>query len=173
MSELGQESKQHNERRVFGLDALRAAAIMGVVLAHYFVLLYPHFGDYLGFFGHLGFYGVELFFVLSGFLIGQILLRTGLEIGQPRNLLLFYVRRWFRTLPLFLLFFAVNLLIEFRLRHHSLSTGEIAAARAFRSNLLCQSNHVLWRILEFGDRRMVLSAFSRGAGDWRVPVPKV
>src|SRR5204863_5095522 len=86
--------------RVFGLDLLRAAAIMMVICAHGFVVLYPHFGDALGVFGHGGFYGVELFFVLSGFLIGQILIRRGLALGRAANVAVFYVRRWFRTLPL-------------------------------------------------------------------------
>lgn len=129
-----------SQQRVFGLDALRAAAIIAVVLVHAFPVLYPHFGGVLGFFGHGGFYGVELFFVLSGFLIGQILLRAGPAIGDPRTLLLFYVRRWFRTLPLFLLFLAVNVVIEYRLRHHSLRFGEIAQQglflRSFTSNRL-------------------------------------
>jgi peptidoglycan/LPS O-acetylase OafA/YrhL len=61
--------------RVFGLDFLRAVALMGVVCAHGFVVLYPHLAGVLGIFGHGGFYQVELFFVLSGFLIVQILLR--------------------------------------------------------------------------------------------------
>ena len=77
MNELGQGTAGPVHRRVFGLDALRASAILAVVLAHSFVVLYPHFGDALGFFGHGGFYGVELFFFLIGFLIGQILLRAG------------------------------------------------------------------------------------------------
>lgn len=140
MNNRSQDIPTPAHRRVFGLDALRAAAILAVVLAHSFVVLYPHLGDALGFFGHGGFYGVELFFVLSGFLIGQILLRTGSAIGSPRMLLLFYVRRWFRTLPLFLLFLAVNVAIEYRLRGHRLLPGEIAQhglfLRTFASNRL-------------------------------------
>ena len=135
-----QKTIVHPNRRVFGLDALRAAAILGVVFSHGFVVLYPHFGAPLGFFGHGGFYGVELFFVLSGFLIGQILLRTGPAIEHPRRLLLFYIRRWFRTLPLFLLFLWVNVGIELWLRHHTLKAGAIVQhglfLRTFTSNQL-------------------------------------
>ena len=87
----------HPSDRVFGLDLLRAAAIMMVICAHGFVVLYPHFGQALGLFGHGGFYGVELFFVLSGFLIGQILVRSGNDLGRAGNVAFFYVRRWFRT----------------------------------------------------------------------------
>ena len=105
--------------RVFGLDVLRAAAIMGVVCAHGFVVLYPHLVGVLGIFGHGGFYGVELFFVLSGFLIGQILLRQGTALGHAGNVAVFYVRRWFRTLPLFFLFLAVNVWLEYPFRRSS------------------------------------------------------
>jgi len=110
--------------RVFGLDLLRAAAIMMVICAHGFVVLYPHFGEPLAIFGHGGFYGVELFFVLSGFLIGQILIRNGSGLGRAGNVAFFYVRRWFRTLPLFFLFLIVNIAFERLFRAHPVGFGE-------------------------------------------------
>src|SRR5947207_12604591 len=109
----------HPTARVFGLDLLRAAAITMVICAHGFVVLYPHFGEPLGFFGHGGFYGVELFFVLSGFLIGQILIRAGADLAQGGNVAFFYTRRWFRTLPLFFLFLTVNIVFEYLFRAHA------------------------------------------------------
>ncbi len=48
-----------------------------------------------------GFFGVEAFFVLSGFLIGRILLGTVAADPRPRTLATFLVRRWARTLPLY------------------------------------------------------------------------
>lgn len=54
--------------------------------------------------------GVELFFVLSGFLIGTILIRT-LEEKEHfgwRDLTHFWKRRWFRTLPNYYLILAIN-----------------------------------------------------------------
>lgn len=128
-------TRSHESGRVFGLDLLRAAAIMMVVLAHGFVVLYPHFGEPLGFFGHGGFYGVELFFVLSGFLIGQILLRTGAELGRAGNVAFFYVRRWFRTLPLFFLFLIVNVVSERLFRAHAVGLGEALSHGFFLRNL--------------------------------------
>ena len=121
--------------RVFGLDLLRAAAILMVICAHGFVVLYPHFGEVLGVFGHGGFYGVELFFVLSGFLIGQILIRQGADLGRAGNVAFFYVRRWFRTLPLFFLFLFVNVVFERLLRAHAIGFGEALSHGFFLRNL--------------------------------------
>ena len=121
--------------RVFGLDLLRAAAIMMVICAHAFGVLYPHFGPALGLLGHGGFYGVELFFVLSGFLIGQILIQQGAGLDRAENVAVFYVRRWFRTLPLFFLFLLVNVWLEFQFRGHRVGLGETLSHGFFLRNL--------------------------------------
>jgi peptidoglycan/LPS O-acetylase OafA/YrhL len=105
-------------RRVVGLDFLRCCAIGCVLLAHGLTFLYPHVGGVLlwpGFglslydLGHLGSFGVELFFVLSGFLIGGILLGVGPRLAEGAELLRFYCRRWFRTLPNYYLFLLINI----------------------------------------------------------------
>jgi peptidoglycan/LPS O-acetylase OafA/YrhL len=121
--------------RVFGLDLLRAAAIMSVICAHGFVVLYPCLVGVLGIFGHGGFYGVELFFVLSGFLIGKILIRQGLALGRAANVAVFYVRRWFRTLPLFFLFLGINVWLELQFRQHRVGFSEILSHGFFLRNL--------------------------------------
>lgn len=95
-------------------------------------MLYPHC-PYLGLLGHGGFYGVELFFVLSGFLIGGILLRQGEELRSPAGLGRFYVRRWFRTLPLFWLFIGVNVALEWFLNQRHLGASEILQHTFFLS----------------------------------------
>src|SRR5438045_3036885 len=127
--------RTHPTARVFGLDLLRAAAIMMVICAHGFVVLYPHFGEPLGFFGHGGFYGVELFFVLSGFLIGQILIRTGGGLARAGNVAFFYTRRWFRTLPLFFLFLIINIIFERSFRAHAVNFREGLTHGLFLRNL--------------------------------------
>ncbi|MGI8890492.1 MAG: acyltransferase family protein [Chthoniobacterales bacterium] len=111
--------------RVFGLDCLRALAIGGVLFAHAFGFLYPQMPAWFGLLGHGGFYGVELFFVLSGFLIGRILIRHGAQLGTGETVAVFYIRRWFRTLPLFWLFLLLNVLLETQTKNHQLSLGEI------------------------------------------------
>jgi peptidoglycan/LPS O-acetylase OafA/YrhL len=91
--------------RNLGLDAVRAAAIGLVLLCHatpfYEPILVHHHIDIHSWRVLTGVTGVELFFCLSGFLIGGILL--GLEASAPsrRTIGVFYVRRWMRTLPLY------------------------------------------------------------------------
>ena len=120
--------------RLFGLDFLRALAIAAVVVAHGFGFLMPHLPWWCGFLGHSGFYGVELFFALSGFLIGNLLIRAGSALAQPDRLATFYIRRWFRTLPLFWLFIGFQILLELGLRNRHLSYSEIIQHAFFLRN---------------------------------------
>ena len=89
--------------RDFGLDALRACAILSVLLFHAARLGMPSIAVPPGLaaiFG-LGWAGVDLFFVLSGFLIGGQLFGA-FAAGAPRLLWPFWLRRWTRTVPLYL-----------------------------------------------------------------------
>jgi peptidoglycan/LPS O-acetylase OafA/YrhL len=94
------------ETRVFGLDFLRALAILLVLGAHATFMFLPLTHD-LGAWWMLGQLGVELFFVLSGFLIGAILVKQAeaVRFGVGR----FWARRWLRTLPNYYLFLAINI----------------------------------------------------------------
>jgi peptidoglycan/LPS O-acetylase OafA/YrhL len=80
------------------LDGIRALAVLGVVASHGgWVALYP------------GYFGVDVFFVLSGFLITSILLQQaradGIQFGR------FYLRRAARLYPTMLLMLAGYLLV--------------------------------------------------------------
>jgi len=93
--------------RRIGLDLLRSLAIGGVLLSHGMQFLYAHV-SWGGWLGHLGSFGVDLFFVLSGFLIGGILIRLGPALTEGRVVLGFWIRRWLRTLPNYWLFLVLN-----------------------------------------------------------------
>jgi peptidoglycan/LPS O-acetylase OafA/YrhL len=58
--------------RLPGLDLLRALAIALVLMTHYDGFV--NRGSTFGFIGEVGWAGVDLFFVLSGYLIGNQLL---------------------------------------------------------------------------------------------------
>jgi len=93
------------ERRI-GLDIMRMAAILIVVLGHTSILLEGTLLKDFPYFKPID--GVDLFFVLSGFLIGGIMLRDFNEHSKILDLLTFWKRRWFRTLPLYFLILGLN-----------------------------------------------------------------
>jgi len=74
-------------RQVPGLDGLRGLAVVAVVIYHFFGDLLP--GGYLG---------VDMFFVLSGFLITSLLIREFNVTGRI-SLTDFWIRRFRRILP--------------------------------------------------------------------------
>jgi peptidoglycan/LPS O-acetylase OafA/YrhL len=108
MSEQPIRTEAPRAARSAGLDLVRACAILMVLVSH----CGDMFGAWLGVrvpyqVSLAGFFGVELFFVLSGFLIGRLLLRIIADRPTPRAWLVFMTRRWMRTLPLYFLWIAV------------------------------------------------------------------
>lgn len=102
MAEL--EPVKKGEARRFGLDVLRAVAVLSVVLGH--DLGSVDIPLSIARLGRGAILGVELFYVLSGFLIGGLLIELVLSdrFRSPKDLLHFWGRRWLRTLPLYYLF---------------------------------------------------------------------
>lgn len=89
-----------------GLNGLRAIAVIMVVISHWLPM--NHFLNVLP----LGGIGVDVFFVLSGFLISRILFQQKKTIAENRNLKFqaiknFIVRRALRIFPIYYLFLGV------------------------------------------------------------------
>lgn len=81
-----------------GLDTLRALAIVLVIMQHMPRSLFPEWFLHIKYSGWIG---VDLFFVLSGYLIGSQLLRPYAQGTRPQ-VGKFYVRRVLRVLPAYL-----------------------------------------------------------------------
>ena len=90
--------------RIPALDGLRALAVLAILVLHFFVRVpVPADATAVRFLQQalgLTFGGVDLFFVLSGFLIGGILLD---HRDSPNLFPVFYVRRFFRIVPVYVL----------------------------------------------------------------------
>ncbi len=116
-----------DSKRIIGLDVLRAIAVLAVVISHTIEYLYP-LGIYswlqpvINFLSKsthlLGLFGVELFFGLSGYLIGGILIKTYNESNKFtfKDVTNFWKRRWYRTLPNYWLVLSINILLYFFLK---------------------------------------------------------
>lgn len=84
--------------RLPGLDLLRAFAIVWVMLFHSFLV--GGLGPDFSWLSRFGWAGVDIFFVLSGFLIGSQVLKP-LQRGEQMAFARFYARRAWRILPAF------------------------------------------------------------------------
>ena len=88
-----------------GLDGIRAIAFLLVFLVH---------TDYI----YIGWVGVQLFFVLSGFLITDILLRMKEKFSAGDFFKKFYGRRFLRIFPLYYLYLLIMLIVTAVLLHY-------------------------------------------------------
>ena len=112
-----------------GLDTLRALAITLVFAYHYrvFVSATPD----LGWVSELGWAGVDLFFVLSGYLI------YGHLVATPQPFMRYFGRRVKRIYPAFLVVFAVYVLLSLlRPADSKIPAGAADAAVYLLQNLL-------------------------------------
>ncbi|WP_445454041.1 acyltransferase family protein [Flavobacterium sp. 25HG05S-40] len=106
-------TKPMDSKRVFGLDVMRAAAIVMVLCSHILWIYNPKDGFIKQYFALFGFLGVEFFFVLSGFLIGKIIYKLFVEEKfNLQSAIHFLRRRWFRTLPNYFLVLLINIAIS-------------------------------------------------------------
>lgn len=113
-------------KRIPSLDGLRAISISLVILGH--LVKWKHLSlDVVGNYGSLG---VFVFFVLSGYLITNLLLRE-YERSSTVNLPDFYLRRTFRIFPAALVFLAVVIVLYW----HQMRWYHITAALLYVANM--------------------------------------
>jgi peptidoglycan/LPS O-acetylase OafA/YrhL len=124
------ESSVSDKNRLDGLDTLRAIAIIIVLMYHYKVVVSPE--NLFGFMSTLGWTGVDLFFVLSGYLIGNQVL-SAFAKGQDFSLKLFYIRRFLRTLPNY--YFVLALYFLFPVALGGTATAPLWSFLTFSQNL--------------------------------------
>ena len=104
------------QTRYKSLDFLRGMAVLLVMFGHF---LPGYFSS------HVGWTGVDLFFVLSGFFVSGILFRDYIKEGKMRGDV-FFVRRMFKIWPLFYVCLFLHL-VYFHLKHSPPAFSQILA----------------------------------------------
>lgn len=106
------------EKRITNLDGIRGIAVLVVIAFHYIHNQTMYDSWLINRFGtsasalikiaYFGWSGVDLFFILSGFLIGNILLKNKDSKALFKT---FYIRRFFRIIPVYYLLVALFFLL--------------------------------------------------------------
>ena len=78
------------------LDLLRGICGLAVAMGHYFMHInyFPEIGE------HISIISVDIFFILSGY----VLTNQVLKVNSKKTLKTFFLRRWMRTVPLYIIF---------------------------------------------------------------------
>jgi len=113
-----------------GLDGLRGVSIIIVIMSHFFMHT-PYTKSIAGSIG------VWTFFVISGFLITTLLIKEKVTTGNI-SLKRFYIRRFFRIIPVAYLFIAVLFIINY-FQHLGIGTIPFISASLFLQNLPVRS----------------------------------
>jgi peptidoglycan/LPS O-acetylase OafA/YrhL/lysophospholipase L1-like esterase len=119
-------------KRSASLDFLRGAAAFAVAIPHYLTANAP----FQPFAESFAISGVELFFVLSGFVLAPQIVDW--VVNKPwRNLGVFLIRRWMRTIPPY-----VVALVVIALLTGNLMTADFVRYLFYVENLFSSANHV-------------------------------
>ena len=146
-------------QRIPELDGLRGVAILLVLIWHYFVGLisatdFPVLDHFLGTALSTTWSGVDMFFVLSGFLIGGILID---QRTSPSFFRTFYIRRVCRILPAYYLLIGLFLV-----------AAACGLSRQPRFDWLFERTYPIWSYATFTQSFTMLSGRALG-GSWLSP----
>lgn len=109
-----------------GLDGLRGVSIIIVIMSHFFMHT-PYTKSIVGSIG------VWTFFVISGFLITTLLIKEKITTGNI-SLKKFYIRRFFRIIPVAYLFIVIVMVLNY-FQHLGIGKMPFIAAFLFLKNL--------------------------------------
>lgn len=98
--------------RLAELDVLRTVAVLLVIGHHWAQFVARDTSAITRFMWRTGWTGVDLFFVLSGFLVSGLLFREHAKYGKV-NIVRFFVRRGFRIYPSFYVMIAVMFAVQY------------------------------------------------------------
>jgi peptidoglycan/LPS O-acetylase OafA/YrhL len=123
------------------LDGLRFFAFLAVYMVHTVGFGNEHrhnhlpiwLGDLLGTIGLAGVFGVDLFFVLSSYLITELLLRERAARGEL-DVKAFYIRRMLRIWPLYFLFVFAAYALTFAVPSEGLTWKHVLGYMLFAGN---------------------------------------
>ena len=131
VSHLAPEGRERTSNRVAALDLLRGLAAWAVAISHFF----SYNAIRQDTFEVISIMAVEIFFVLSGFVLAEQILLC-VAAAKTRLYLIFLIRRWMRTLPPYIVALAV-VSVLFR----QLGSADFFRYLGYLQNLLRQSNH--------------------------------
>jgi peptidoglycan/LPS O-acetylase OafA/YrhL len=135
------EVKRFDRGRIPSLDGLRAVAVLLVLVAHGCQTAgFPKI-PWIQWFGVRCAFGVEVFFVISGFLITSLLLRERQRSGRI-DVKGFYVRRTLRILPAYACYLAV-IWVMWMAGGATLGRRDWIAACTYTMNFL---SHPAWEV---------------------------
>ena len=112
------------------LDLLRATAITAVVVSHVIQMSLVGLPQPLLSAATYGGYGVDLFFALSGWLIGTLFWKEQMRFGSV-SLGRFWMRRWLRTIPPYLVALGLSWLAVFLERREPFDWGFLVFAQNY------------------------------------------
>ncbi|WP_439392316.1 acyltransferase family protein [Bradyrhizobium sp. PMVTL-01] len=119
------------EKHVPALDLLRGLAALSVVIPHFFMAVGvgTHNAE------AVSILGVEVFFVLSGFVLASQILLVTVEHPSLANLGIFWVRRWMRTIPAYLVALTLT-----SVGTHALTSADFLRYLFYVQNFATQAN---------------------------------